>query len=148
MNQKADVDWQDRNDKLRTLANSFLKAKEDEETAKAARISVEEEIAALIETPEQGQTTVSIPIRFEKALKITVKRGLIYKADARDIREVFLDAFIAERLPIPIVTKIEEKLDVKGYEWYKENHPEIFSELSEFVTVTPKKTAVTVKVSA
>lgn len=131
-------------DALKLFANCFLKAKETEEAAKKLRISYEEEIVALIETKEQGSKTVTLG---DSGIKITVKRGLIYKANLKDIRGVFTDEMISiKELSVPIVTKIEEKLDEKGYEWYRANHPEIFRELSEFVTVTPKKTSVTVKV--
>lgn len=135
--------------KLAILANQFLIAKEEEEKAKTHRIYCEEQIATLIETPEQGQKTVKLA----NGTKITVKRGLIFKADIERIWKIISEVNTRDKsrrdeiLPAPITVKVEKKLDEKGYKWYEEKHPEIFRELSEVVIVTPKKTAVTVKVS-
>ncbi len=126
---------------LAIFSSQLVKAKAAEETAKAARIALEEKIAKLIPSPETGQKTVKLP----DGTKLTVKRGLIYKADVQDIRDVFSDEAIPDTMFPPISRKVEEKLDVKGYEWYRKNYPQIFLELSEFVTVTPKKIAVTVQ---
>ncbi len=127
--------------KLLTLSRALLEIKEKEEEIKSSRILLEGKIALLIPTEDSGQKTVTL----DDGSKVTVKRGLIYKADVQDIRGVFSDEFIRKELPVPISVKVEEKLDVKGYEWYRENHPKIFNELAEFVTVTPKKVAITLK---
>ncbi|KKL13043.1 hypothetical protein LCGC14_2529710 [marine sediment metagenome] len=136
-------------EKLLALSRLFLGAKEKEENAKLVRIHLENEIATLIETPEQGQKTVKLA----NGTKITVKRGLIFKADIERIWKIISEVNTRDKsrrdeiLPAPITVKVEKKLDEKGYKWYEEKHPEIFRELSEVVIVTPKKTAVTVKVS-
>ena len=124
---------------LETLAGKLATAKREESEAKARRIQMEEEIAALIETPENGSKTVEAG----PGLKVTVKRSLIYKAD--------IDAIKALDLPsnlIPIKTKpAEDVLDVKGYEWIMENNHEISLRLVKHVTVTPAKVSVTLKLS-
>ena len=125
--------------KLHLLAWALNEAKHAEQAAKRVRVSLEEDIASHVQTDDSGQKTITL----EDGSKITVKRGLIYKADVQDVREVFSSKtgeFLA-----PITVKVEEKLDIKGYEWYRENHPEIFNEFTEFVTVTQKKVAVTLK---
>jgi methionine aminopeptidase len=130
-----------REEELLSLSGQLASAKEDEEIAKATRISIEEEIAKLVPSPESGQKTVKL----KDGSKLTVKRGLIYKADVEDIRNVFSDEAISEKMYPPIKTTTKEELDEKGYEWYRLNYPQIFLELSEFVTVTPKKISVTIQ---
>ncbi len=134
----------DLKEKLEKLAGEFLDAKKSEETAKRIRIVVEEKIADLIETEEVGQKTITL----DRNVKLTVRRGLNYTADIAKINEMWINEFssgwIAEN-PVPKETVVKVTLDVKGYEWYRENHPKAFLVLSEFVTVKPKKTAVTIK---
>jgi len=128
---------------LHDLALKLLKAKHLESEAKCDRIKLEDLIAALVTTPEQGQKTVKL----EDGSKLTVKRGLIYKANVRDIRDVFRGPSCNDSykdMYVPIKKTVKEELDVKGYEWYRKNFPQIFQELSEFVTVTPKKTSVAI----
>jgi methionine aminopeptidase len=127
---------------LLDLVKTLKAQKETEEFAKKIRIEIEEEIAALIPTKDSEQSTFTLG----DGSKVTVKRGLNYKADPRDIIEVFSDEAISQySLPIPIVTKVVQTLDIKGYEWYRKNHPLIFQEMAEFVTVAPKKVAVTLQ---
>jgi len=114
-------------------------AKFNEDFAKDERIAIEEKIAALIETKEVGQKTVTL----ENGMKVTVKRGLNYKADIAKIYAVFDDT------PFQPPVKLETKhsLDTRGYEWYKGNNQAMFDVLSKHVTVTPKKVAVTLQES-
>jgi hypothetical protein len=123
---------------LKILAMNLRSAKRQEESTKANRIAVEETIAALIPGKEDGQVTETLP----DGSKIVVKRGFNYRANLKGIEEIFngLDG-----LPAPIKIEATRKLEVAGYEWYRRNHLEIFQQMIEHVTVTPKKVAVELK---
>jgi hypothetical protein len=119
------------------LASDLILAKTVEDTAKQNRIAIEEKIAALIPGPERGQKTANLP----DGVKITVERGFNYKADCQAIEKLDLQI-----TGYPIKTKSTRELDVVGYEWYQQNHPGLFSQISKHVVVTPKKVSVTIKV--
>lgn len=123
--------------KLRQLACFLKTAKNEEEVAKNKRIEVEESIAALVDGPDRGQKTVDLG----DGLRVTVERGFNYKADLNAVARVFEDS----GMPAPIKIKTTRELDVIGYEWYRFSEPGYFTEIAKHVTVTPKKTAVTVK---
>lgn len=111
-------------------------AKITEERAKEDRIKVEEEIAALVKTKDTGSKTVSAG-----DFKVTVTRGLNYKADIKEIDKIASENnFFA---PVKVTTKRE--LDLKIYEWQRENAPDIFNTFCQHVTVTPKKISVAIK---
>lgn len=124
-------------DELRGLVGQLLQAKQAEAEAKAERIELEEAIAAIVDGPEKGQRTVTLP----GAGKVTVERGFNYKADCGAIQE----SWSRDDLPPPIKTKTTRVLDVAGYEWYMANHSTLHRLIAEHVTVTPKKVSVTVK---
>ena len=124
---------------LSELAYVLKNKKVAEALAKRGRINIEEQIATLIPTEDIGQKTITL----SDGTKITVKRGLNYKADCLGIET--LDCWLADDA-VPIKIKTTRELDVKGYEWYKVNHPEIFDKMSQYVAVTPKKVAVSLVV--
>ncbi len=123
--------------KLRQLACFLATAKHEEDEAKKSRIKIEEEIAAIIDGPDRGQKTVDLG----DGIKVTVDRGFNYKADLAAIEVVMQNP----TMPAPVKTKTTRELDITGYEWYRTNHPALFTEIAKHVTVTPKKTAVSVK---
>jgi len=123
---------------LKQLAGNLADAKLKEEGSKATRIAIEEEIAALIPGPERGQKTVKL----DDGTKITVERGFNYKADCQKIVDYFT---VQDEKDIPIKFKTTRELDDRGYEWYRTEKPEIFSAISQFVTVTPKKVSVAIR---
>lgn len=120
-------------DRLEKLATALYDAKKVEEGAREARVALEEEIAALVETPDNGSKTVTAG-----ALKVTVKRGFSYKADVQAI----LGLGLADP---PLKTKIE--LHEKAYEEIREKDSGLFAKLSKFVTVTPRKVAVSLNLA-
>jgi len=120
---------------LDDLAGQLYLAKQKEDDAKAERIEIEEKIAARIPTADQGQRTVQITGK----AKLTVKRSLSHKADFDAIEKVMAGSKQAS----PVRTKTTRELDVKGYEYYRTNNPELFAALSQHVEVTPRKPAVT-----
>lgn len=133
--------------KLRQLACFLKTAKNEEEVARLARIKVEEKIAEIVGGPEKGQITVDLG----RGLKVTVERGFNYRADLQGIDGIWKEGYrdcndaCSIETPPPIKTKTARELDVTGYEWYRVNLPNLFDEIAKHVTVTPKKTAVSVK---
>ena len=121
---------------LDVFVDLLLDAKREEEQAKAERIKLEEQIAALVPGPATGQKTVKL----DDGTSITVKRGLNYKADFDELVKVDTGEF-----PAPIKTKTTRELDVAAYEWFRSDRPEIFCKMVDFVSVTPKKVSVEVK---
>ncbi len=129
---------------LSKLAYALKNAKEKEAFFKECRIDTEEAIASLIPTEDTSQKTITL----SDGTKITVKRGLNYKADTEAIQQLFFE-FGGEGevgKACPIKTKTTRELDVKGYEWYRGNDMETFTLVSQYVTVTPKKVAVSLVV--
>jgi len=124
-------------DKLWELAAEFRLAKIGEDLARKKRIALEDQIASLIPSKADGQKTITL----KNGAKITVKRGLSYKADLEGVCKLG----IWGDSPPPIKSKTTHELDIQGYEWYRQNDPGIFNALSQHVTVTPRKPSVTVK---
>lgn len=119
--------------------SNLEQAKENEETYKKLRIRWEELVAAKIPGPDVGQKTVKL----EDGTSVIVKRGFNYKCQCDDLYGFMVDT-CPQHIP-PIKTKTTRELDEKGYNWYANNHPDIFRELSQFVTATPKKVSIEVK---
>jgi hypothetical protein len=133
-------------EEIEYLVRRLLSAKQTEEEARAKRIACEEKLIALIPCPDRGQKTFTL----NSGVKVTIERGFNYKADIGKIEQFFekhnAPIILSDaRLPLPVKHQTTSSLDVPGYEWYKDNHPEIFGQIAPFVTVTPKKTSVTVK---
>lgn len=122
---------------LEELANQLFDAKQRENAARDERIAVEEKIAELVETAANGSKTVPVG----NGLKITVKRGLSYKANIDAIRN--LDNVAG--LPIKLVPA-EWVFDEKEYERILMDEPKKAAILAKHVEVKPKKVAVTLKV--
>lgn len=122
--------------RLERLACWLECAKQKEADSRSERICVEEEIAALVETKENGQKTVKAG-----EYSVTVKRGLSYTADVEELLKMDKNP----AFPPPIKVKTTRELDLEGYEWYRANHPHLFNLLATHVTVKPKKVSVSVK---
>ncbi len=129
---------------LRTLCSKLLCAKKVEEQAKAARTSIESAIAELVPGPTNGQKTRT----FEDGVKVTVKRKLLYCANVIEIEKAVASVSkrIGKEIPVPVESKTTRTLDVKGYEWFRSNAPDMFNLISKHVTVKPGKDAVTIKI--
>ena len=125
--------------KLEELACELHAAKVAEDKAKAARIALEEKIAALIETPENGSRTVAAG-----EIKITVKRGITYSADFNGLFGAGLSASIMER----VVTDVPATYDfnAKGFEALRTEDPAAYHEVAKYVSTKPRKVAVTLKI--
>ncbi len=120
--------------RLTELVKELYTAKQAEEQAKAARVAIEERIAALVPTDENGSKTVDSGI-----MKVTVKRANTYKIDDA---EQFAAHFPTLVKQIPAKWEI----DVKAYEAARAADTPEWHDASAHVTVTPKKVSVTLKV--
>jgi len=125
------------------LTNRYLEAKNEEADARQTREATEAAVAAIIPGPDDKQVTVPLA----DGRKVVVKRKLNYKANTTKINYLLVEInkSLNEKLPNPVKSSCTQKLDVKGYEWYRENRPEEFKQIAEFVTVTPAKTAVEIR---
>lgn len=125
---------------LTELVRKLRVAKAAESIAKEKRIAVEEQVALFVPTPEVGQGTITLP----DGSKVVVKRGLNYRANLDKVEEIFIPTMIQQWMA-PIKTKATRELDIRGYEWYKTQQPELFARMAEHVVVTPKKVSVELK---
>jgi hypothetical protein len=123
---------------LGDLAGSLFRAKKDEETAKQSRIKIEEALASKIEGPEIGSTTIDTG----EGIKVTVKRGFNYKADVAAIRDLEMSD---ELVPIEFIPSCFA-FDESKYEALRSSNPQQFAKVAPFVTVTPKKVSVSLKI--
>jgi len=122
------------------LACILADAKREEGTAKKKRISCEEQIAALIETADNGSKTVDAG----DGLKVTVKRALGYAVDVDAIRSLDLPEGV---IPLKLTDPVEAMyvFDQKAYENIVENHPDVAAKLADCITSKPRKVSVTLK---
>jgi len=118
---------------IEKLAIALANAKNVEAEAKIARIKAEEELASALGGKENGSSTFHVG-RFG----ITVKRGMNYKIDID--QDEFADRF-------PELARVSKKVEVfiKAYEAEREVNSDLFKSASKFVTTTPKKVAVELK---
>lgn len=122
------------------LAQELIDAKQIENEANIRRVSIEEAIADLVNTPDVGSKTVEAGSRY----KVTVKRGIIYKANVAGIRGVVVKE--GEKLPVTFVPPSPSTytFDEKAYEELRTSNPALFAVLAEFVESKPRKVSVTV----
>jgi hypothetical protein len=128
---------------LEVLAGKFYDAKKAENAAKEARIAIEEQIAEQIETAVNGSKTVDAG----NGLKITVKRAMRYKADVDAIRSG--DVVSEDLMPLKMTPPVPATyvFDPKRYEALVAENPTAAASLAKFVTVTPAKVAVSIKLA-
>jgi hypothetical protein len=121
---------------LSELAVQLYDAKKREDSAKKERVAIEEAIAAIVETPENGSKTVEAG-----DLKVVVKCALSYEADVEAIRDID-----ATDLPLELIPA-EWSFDEKAYEKLRTDNPNLFAAIAKHVTVTPRKVSVTLKLA-
>ena len=130
-------------EELLRVALELKAAKLQEAIATERRIEFEEQIIMLVPAElkvHEGQTTIPL----SDGSKIVTKAGITVKSDIDEIKKIFGDLGYVG-MYCPIAMKTTHTLDLKGYEWYKQNHPDIYSLIAEHVTVTPKKIGVELK---
>lgn len=113
------------------LAAKLVQARHAEAEARSARVEAEEALIAQIELGEQERKT----LKTDNGLKLTFQSGLSYK---------MAKEFDVQIVPAKRTEKVE--LDVKAYEALRESDPAAFKTASQHVTVTPKKTSVSVAI--
>ena len=119
-------------DDLKGLAVALANAKKLEDEAKKARIEAELKLAAAIGGKDNGSTSVNCG-----GIKVTIKRGYNYKVED-------MDAF-AERFPALVKTETETELHATAYEKLRDTDEQAFADAAFYVTATPKKASVELK---
>jgi hypothetical protein len=129
-------------DDLNTLAKNLFDAKRAEDAAKKQRIAAEEAIAVLVETGDNGSKTVDAG----EGLKVVVKRALRYKADLDAIRALSIPDIL---MPVDMTPPVPAgyAFNEKKYEELREQHMDTFNAIAKFVTATPAKVSVTLKLA-
>jgi hypothetical protein len=129
---------------LPQLARDLYDARRAEDGAKVVRIQTEGEIAALVPTDDTGSKTVDAG----EGLKVCVKRAMGYDADVEAIRALGL-TLQPELMPLALHPPVaaEYGFDEKAYELLRTKHPDIFAKVAKFVTATPRKVSVTLKLA-
>ena len=116
------------------LLDELFKAQKAEAKAKAKRIELEAEIEKLYSFEGKSKTFD------EDKFKVTVKKSILVSLDQ--------EKYIAARPNIPEELrpeKVKFDLDVKGFDWLKENNQEIYKIVSDCVTEKDGKTSVKVE---
>lgn len=116
---------------IESLVADLYNAKKAEEQAKAARIAAEEAVAAALGGPDNGSHTFTTG-----TLKVTVKRGYNYKVSDMDEFET--------KFPSLVKTTVKKELDAKEYEAMRVNCDDV-SDIAAYITATPKKVSVELK---
>jgi len=124
-------------EKKEELLKSWLKFKAAEEKAKKNRNDIEKEIEALYGTDFQ-ETSKTFT---EEKFKINLKKNIVYKLDN--------EAWLSIRNDIPEnlrPEKISFSLDVKGFNYLKDNGPEdVYKKVSDCVEIKQNKTTISVE---
>jgi len=121
---------------LEALASAWVKAKTAETEANALRVSIETEIIAITGAKEEGRETHALPNH-----KITVVGKLTYKAEFEPLHQ------LTEQWPEQLqVIKYEPKLNEPQIRKIREMRPDLYRQMSQFITVKPAKTGITVDV--
>ena len=120
------------------LVASLVKAKGVEAFATEHRIKCEDKVAAILESKEDGSKTTTM----KDGTKVTITRGFNFKADCEAIRAMFRRLQL-DHAP-PVARKTTDKLDEGAYKTYAQANPAVYRKMNEYVTVTAKKTSVTI----
>lgn len=129
---KEKVDYQAEKEKLLADHVKFSKA---EDVAKARRLEVEAKIEELYPFKDGLSKTFK-----EDNFKVTVKKNFATKFDSDEYSKIRTS--IPEELR---PEKVKFELDKTGFDWLKENKPEIYVIVSNCVTIKQNKTTVTVE---
>lgn len=125
---------------LDKLVDALIKAKADEAAANAHRVRVEEQILALVPPKDEGSVTHTLG----SGLKLTVTQKLYIKcSDVHQLRQQCKDRLWPDSL-VPI--KSVEQLDEAGVKWLRKEEPNLYRQIAEYLTITPAKPALSIKV--
>lgn len=122
---------------IEQLAQQLVAAKAAENAANKQRVAIEEQIVSMLGAREEGSATTEL----DNGLKLTVTGKMTYKAD------MLLLTSLCQNLPEALrPIKTEVKLDETGAKYLRNNEPEVWAQIAPAITITPAKTAVSVKV--
>jgi len=123
---------------LEDLAKQWKCAKAKEAKANAARIAIEEQIAALTGVKTEGSETHEAG-----AYKVTVTGKLTYSANWLKLDEIL------PTIPLALQpVKVTRALDATGLKFLKLNEPDLYQRLAEGFSAKPAKTSIEVKDAA
>ena len=120
---------------IETFANQILDCKRIEKRQKLIRETAEEQLANLLEHPDDGSKTHTVG-----NFKITIKGVINTRLD----KKIWLN--VSHHVPpeLAIVT-YEPTLSKPGIKWLMEHRPDIFKNIASAITTKPGKTAVEIK---
>jgi hypothetical protein len=118
------------------LAQDLIAAKAAEAAANKERVAIEEQLIAVLGAKPEGAETHEL----SNGLKVTITGKMTYKADMAKLMAVVHE--LPENMR-PV--KMEPKLDETGAKYLRANEPEVWAKLASAITVTPAKTAVSIK---
>lgn len=117
------------------LAQAWLLAKADEAAANKRRLDIEAQILALTGQKAEGAETHDA-----EGYKVTVTGKLNRKLDFARWEE------IKTRIPANLhPIKLKPELDERGVKWLEANEPTLYAILAQALTITPAKTAISIK---
>lgn len=112
------------------LASRLAMAKHEENKARNERIEAEEALIAQFDLGDNERKTVNTL----SGLKVTMQTALNYKVTEQN------DA-------LPMKETVKRELDVKEYERLRENDPQTYARLCQYVETKPKKPSITLGVA-
>jgi hypothetical protein len=131
---------------LAELCAELYDAKRIEDDACAKRVAIEEQIAAQVECGDNESKTVD----GGGGLKVTIKRGIIYKANVdaiRDIGDMNLPGGVALPLKFIAPKPASYELDDRAYEALRTTCPTAFNMIAKYVDAKPRKVSVALKLA-
>jgi len=119
-----------------SLLKEWLKLKKAENKAKQNRLKIEEQIQDQYKlNPDEKSKTFK-----EEKFSINIKKNVVYKLNEKQwilIRQEIPENFRPE--------KISFSLDLKGFEYLKENEDLIYKKISDCVEFKENKSTITVE---
>lgn len=126
-------------DAVYLLVVALHEAKTKEDAAKAARVAIEEQLAAAIGVPEQWEGSRTNDVG---EFKVCVKRSMNVKIDAVRLREIAALNSIDEMI-MSTAFRWKPELNKKGWD---NTGDEIKAMLSAAITKTPGKVGISVEI--
>lgn len=122
-------------DNIERLAAMWRHAKEREDTARADRIKIEEDLLKVHPAKEEGSETFKTP----SGIKITLTGKVSYKADVDKL--ISLAGGWPEDIR-PIKTRVEA--DETRLKAIRQHRPDLWAAIASAVTTKPAKTGVSI----
>lgn len=120
------------------LFNSWLDYRKAETKLKDLRLEIEKEIEKLYETDFNGNSKTFN--ENDIGFKVNIKKNIVHKLDEvawKSIRNEFPEELRPE--------KISFSVDVKGFNWLKENEEELYRKVSDCVEIKENKPTIKIE---